>query len=182
MITLFRITTLSHSSQSIAFSFLFPAFTKQGVTSEVSKPFSYVGLKWLLSIQKSKNILCPHLILPDLKDGITVVVDCTFTLMNTESFTRNELFHAKGCEFNSANSSHGSDIFIHVEDIAERKFLSYENICVLELTLKNPKILFHSVLILEHKPQALAARGRRDKMLDFRCYNTEKFHYGDFDW
>ncbi|XP_003373284.1 putative small GTP-binding protein domain protein [Trichinella spiralis] len=143
-------------------------------------PFSYSGLRWRVVLpENSDAYFDPLLTLHEPGANVRCVLDFGFTLINQDSFTQNESYQLSRCRFDKNFYSQGKRCFIAYSDLRRRKFLNSARQCLIELKLNNAETIFEDYLkLITHDTGQVSTRNK----LDYQCYNTLPFHYGDFDW
>ncbi|KRX51001.1 NF-kappa-B inhibitor-interacting Ras-like protein 1 [Trichinella murrelli] len=143
-------------------------------------PFSYSGLRWRVVLSENSDAYFdPLLTLHEPGANVRCVLDFGFTLINQDSFTQNESYQLSRCRFDKNFYSQGKRCFIAYSDLRRRKFLNSARQCLIELKLNNAETIFEDYLkLITHDIGQVSTRNK----LDYQCYNTLPFHYGDFDW
>ncbi|KAL1234735.1 Non-toxic nonhemagglutinin type [Trichinella pseudospiralis] len=182
MLSLYRVSPIHHQSCSVIFTFIYTdqpdSVSKCPIVSTL--PFSYSGLRWRVVLSENSDAYFdPLLTLHEPGANVRCVVDFGFTLINQDSFTQNESYQLSRCRFDQNFHSQGKRCFIAYSDLRRRKFLNSARQCLIELKLNNAETIFEDHLkMITHDNGQVSTRNK----LDYQCYNTLPFHYGDFDW
>lgn len=182
MAQLFRVTKLNDSTHCQTFAFILPSATAKDDAVEIlSRDFSFGGHKWRLCLQKRDKHLSPYLQLMNISEGVQCTIDVAFALINRDSFTQNETYSERQLQFTFDEPVHGHRTFITLDDLNKRHFSDARNEFLFEITLKQNRTTFSSVIILNQSSK-LDHRTKDKDALDYQRYDTKPFIFGDLEW
>ncbi|TPP64485.1 hypothetical protein FGIG_02567 [Fasciola gigantica] len=164
-VSLFRYVHMNDEYDTQIFTFLLLPHLLCGLLDEAeSSPFAYAQNLWTVRFQrgeahlgvflelKTANCLSlsedhstrtgPHH-LSDQIQCCTVSLDFQFTLKNREHFSRNEIFGRKGSVFYRGQPRHGRKKFVELVTLSSKRHIFDDGLCVIELELKNPNVLYN---------------------------------------
>ena len=146
MARLFRFVRLDDRFDTQTFTFLLPPTLVKEFSPDVySRDFLYGHQKWSVSLVKSDKHVGSHITLKNASDGFSCTVDYSFTLLNSEHFTKNETFAERHCVFNADKYTNGRKTFIGLSDLSNRGFTQESGEFLLELELRNISTTFEQV-------------------------------------
>lgn len=163
-VPLYRYVHMNDEENTQIFTFLLLPHLLCGLLDEVeSKPFIYGQNLWTVRFQRSEAHLGVFLELKPAMNqpaeehsnrtvsyqfteqdhGHSVSLDFQFTLKNREHFSRNETYGRTGCVFCHGQSRHGRKRFVDLVSLSSRRHIFDDGLCVIELELKNPNIVYN---------------------------------------
>ncbi|ELT89797.1 hypothetical protein CAPTEDRAFT_214964 [Capitella teleta] len=144
MARMFRLVKLHDRFDTEVFSFQLPASILREFSPDVlSREFTYGHQKWSISILRGEHHIGAYLNVKNLSEGMWCTVDYSFTLVNSDHFTRNDSFLERGCTFSAEGPSQGRRNFVGVKDLRDRKFVQENGEFILELEMRNMLTFFH---------------------------------------
>ena len=148
MARLFRLVKLYDRFDTQVFSFQLPASILREYSPDViSRDFTYGHQKWFVTVLRGEQHIGTYLNLKNISEGMTCEVDYSFTLLNSDHFTRNDCFVERGCKFTAEATSLGRRNFVGVKDLCDRKFVQENGEFILELELRNVLTHFEQVRV-----------------------------------
>ena len=149
MAQLHRFVKLNDRFDTQVFTFILPGTLMQQTSPDVlSREFVYGNQKWRVSMMRNEKHLSAYLTLNNACEGLTCVMDFSFTMINSEHFTRNDMYIERGCKFTMDKSMHGRRTFIGISDLQNRGFLHFGRHFVVELEVRNARNIFEQVGLL----------------------------------
>lgn len=175
MAKLFRMIKLNDRFDTQVFTFVLPNKILREFSPDVySKDFVYGYQKWTVSFVKNDHHLGAYLKLQSSSTAMVCKLDYSFTILNSEHFTKNESFLEKGCVFSGENDTKGRKAFVPLEDLISRKFMQENGEFLVELELRNIVSTLNCFLNIPKDHANRYSYGPR--------MESPYFSFGLFDW
>lgn len=147
MSKLYRFVKTNDRYDSQIFTFLIPGSHIQNNAKDVeTSEFPYGSQKWSLLLRHGENgLLGLYLRLRNATDGQLVSADYSFTLLNGQHFSKNELHSSKGSVFTAQRPVDGRRNVITYSELLSRGFLLDSDSVLLDLEMKNASTAFEQV-------------------------------------
>ena len=94
---------------------------------------------------RGRKHLVPCLMLCNSPEGMSTTLDYSFTLVNRDHFTRNEVLMEKSCKFVTGRTITAAETFISLRDLSSRGFIHSTGELLLELEMRNKLTSFEQV-------------------------------------
>lgn len=207
MALLTRFIRIPDRANSHVFSFVVTRSVTRDLHRDVtSKEFTYGYHRWAITFSRAGKVLGVYLVWRNPSEGMRVYIDFSFTLLNRDHFSANEMFSGRQVKFTFDSPAQGNRRYIPVDDLYERNFTDNNGEFQLELTVANIRTIYEtemritlpspntSSLLGHHSPShsqvhnssvttaangAAAANTTPSKTMKLE---TTYFSYGGFDW
>lgn len=175
MARLQRFLKLNDRFDSQVFTFALPGkIAKDNSPDIYTKEVKYGYHKWTAIFSRDDKHLGCFLKLQSACSGMKCQIDFSFTLLNREHFTRNEMFIEKNCVFTTDANQYGRKTFVGLNDLLERDFTQVSGDYLIELEMRKINCTFECYIRL---PRETHSRYAYDTRLE-----SPYFSYGLFDW
>ena len=146
MAKLCRLCKLCDRFDTQVFTFqLAASILRENTPDLYSREFYYGNQIWTISVSRNEKHIIPCLTLCKVSAGLVSKLDYTFSLINSEHFSKNEVQVERCCTFFVDKSSRGCETFIGVGDLNSRGFIHSNGELLLELEMRNILIYFEQV-------------------------------------
>ncbi|GBM85282.1 hypothetical protein AVEN_46219-1 [Araneus ventricosus] len=176
MALLYRFTRAKDRAGTGIFTFIVTrSVTRDFHRDATTKEFTFGYHRWVVSFNRSDSkMLGVHLILRNASAGTRCYVDYTFSLLNREHFSKNEIFFEKQCRFNADQPAQGPAKWILMSELHSRKFSDENGEFLMDLTMSNPLTVYEVDVRMSHLPF-----GHHHKLSNAE---TPYFAFGGFEW
>ncbi|XP_064466638.1 uncharacterized protein LOC135377855 [Ornithodoros turicata] len=145
MALLYRFTRLNDRSNTGVFTFIVTrSVTRDLHRDATTKDFPFGYHRWALSFVRNEKVLGVFLVIRNPAPGSRCYLDFTFTLLNREHFSKNEVLSEKQVRFTAEQAAHGSAKWILMTDLQSRRFSDETGEFLLELSLANASTVFEA--------------------------------------
>lgn len=190
MALLYRFSRLNDRYNTGVFTFIVTRSVTRDVHRDATtKDFVFGYHRWAVSFSRTEKVLGVYLILRNPSAGTKCYVDFTFTLLNREHFSKNEVYAEKQCRFSVDHPSHGTSKWMLMTDLKNRKFTDENHEFLMELSVSNVMTVFEGEIKIPHgsghggsshgsksSSSAAAAAAAAAKL------ETSYFTFGNFEW
>lgn len=186
MSLLYRFAKLPDRGNSHVFTFIVTKSVTRDLHRDVtSKEFVYGYQKWAITFSRTEKVLGVYLVWRNPSEGMRVYVDFSFTLLNREHFSANEMFSGKQVKFSSESPAQGNRRYIPVHDLFARNFADRNGEFQIELHISSIRTIFEVDLRMPnsqyisnlYKNGPAGRNNNNHTKIETACFN-----FGGFDW
>ncbi|GIX70953.1 uncharacterized protein CDAR_505051 [Caerostris darwini] len=177
MALLYRFSRLNDRYNTGVFTFIVTRSVTRDVHRDATtKDFVFGYHRWAVSFTRTEKILGVYLILRNPSEDTKCYVDYTFTLLNREHFSKNEVYLQKNACFSTEESAHGNSKWMPMTELKSRRFTDENWEFLMELSLSNAMTVFEGLVKIPHVLHSSSGQKNRVKL------ETSYFTFGNFEW
>ncbi|XP_076370439.1 uncharacterized protein LOC143256717 [Tachypleus tridentatus] len=175
MALLYRFTKLNDRSNTGIFTFIVTRSVARDLHRDpTTKDFIFGYHRWAITFTRSEKLLGVFLILRNPSMGTKCYTDFSFTLLNREHFSKNEIVAQKQSCFSVDHPAHGTNKWIPMADLSTRRFTDENEEFLIELSVGNVKTVFEGEIKIPH--HLMGSHSKNSK------FETAYFIFGNFEW
>ncbi|XP_035207201.1 uncharacterized protein LOC118182039 [Stegodyphus dumicola] len=177
MALLYRFSRLNDRSNTGVFTFIVTRSVTRDVHRDATtKDFVFGYHRWAVSFTRTEKVLGVYLILRNPSECTKCYVDYTFTILNREHFSKNEVYPQKQICFSVEEPAHGTSKWMLMSELKSRKFTDENWEFLMELSVSNAMTVFEGIVKIPHVLHSASGQKNRVKL------ETSYFTFGNFEW